>query len=50
MRAKLISPSTRGSRTDKNIRRATRSQYSTEEKVRIMLDGLRCEGCIADLC
>src|SRR5262245_35891984 len=34
----------------KDIRRATRKQYSAEEKIRIVLDGLRGESSIAELC
>ena len=34
----------------KVIRRATRKQYSTEDKIRIVLDGLRGEDSIAKLC
>ena len=34
----------------KNIRRVTRKQYSAEEKIRIVLDGLRGEHSIAELC
>ena len=34
----------------KNIRRVTRKQYSSEEKIRIVLDGLRGEFSIAELC
>jgi transposase len=34
----------------KDIRRATRKQYSAEEKIRIVLDGLRGEETIAELC
>ncbi len=34
----------------KDIRRATRKQYSAEEKIRIVLDGLRGEDSIAELC
>jgi len=34
----------------KTIRRATRKQYSSEEKIRIVLDGLRGEHSIAELC
>ncbi len=44
---------TRGSsseKTVKDIRRATRKQYSAEEKIRIVLDGLRGEETIAELC
>ena len=34
----------------KNIRRATRRRHSAEEKIRIVLDGLRGEIRIAELC
>ena len=34
----------------KEIRRATRKQYSAEEKIRIVLEGLRGEDSIAELC
>ena len=34
----------------KTIRRATRKQYSAEEKIRVVLDGLRGEHSIAELC
>jgi len=34
----------------RDIRRATRKQYSAEEKIRIVLDGLRGEVTIAELC
>ena len=34
----------------KNIRRATRKHHSAEEKIRIVLDGLRGEYGIAELC
>ena len=33
-----------------DIRRATRRRYSAEEKIRIVLDGLRGEDSIAELC
>jgi transposase len=33
-----------------NIRRATRKRYSAEEKIRIVLEGLRGEDSIAELC
>ena len=36
--------------TVRNIRRATRRQYSAEEKIRIVLEGLRGEASIAELC
>ena len=34
----------------KDIRRATRRQFSSEEKIRIVLEGLRGEDSIAELC
>lgn len=34
----------------RDIRRATRKLYSAEEKIRIVLDGLRGEVAIAELC
>ena len=34
----------------RDIRRATRKQYSAEEKIRIVVAGLRGEDSIADLC
>jgi transposase len=34
----------------KDIRRATRRQFSAEEKIRIVLEGLRGEDSIAELC
>jgi transposase len=37
-------------RVVKDIRRATRKQYSAEGKIRIVLDGLRGEHSIAELC
>lgn len=37
-------------RTVKDIRRKTRKRYSSEEKIRIVLAGLRGEDGIAELC
>ncbi len=34
----------------KDVRRATRKQYGAEEKIRIVLEGLRGEDSIAELC
>ena len=34
----------------RNIRRATRKHHAAEEKIRIVLDGLRGETSIAELC
>jgi transposase len=36
--------------TVRSIRRATRKKYTAEEKVRIVLEGLRGEITIAELC
>ena len=50
MRQKATTTSSPSKRLVKNIRRATRKQYSSEEKIRIVLDGLRGESSIAELC
>ena len=50
MRAKSSTPGTASERLVRDIRRATRKQYSAEEKIRIVLDGLRGEVTIAELC
>ena len=50
MRPKSSSPKTPGEKVVKDIRRATRKHYSAEDKIRIVLDGLRGEGSIAELC
>ena len=50
MRAKPSSHKAPAGRVVKDIRRATRKQYSAEDKVRIVLDGLRGEDSIAELC
>ena len=34
----------------KNIRRKTRRKFSSEEKIRVVLEGLRGEYSIAELC
>ena len=39
-----------GEKVVRDIRRATRKQYSAEEKIRIVLDGLKGEDSIAELC
>ncbi len=39
-----------GEKVVKDIRRSTRKQYSAEEKIRIVLDGLKGEDSIAELC
>jgi transposase len=50
MRQKSGSTESPSERIVKTIRRATRKQYSAEEKIRIVLDGLRGEHSIAELC
>ena len=37
-------------KTVRDIRRATRRHYSAEEKIRIVLEGLRGEDSITELC
>jgi len=37
-------------KTVRDIRRATRRKYSAEEKIRIVVEGLRGEDSIAELC
>ena len=41
---------TSGERIVKDIKRKTRKQYSAEEKIRIVLDGLGGEESVAELC
>jgi len=41
---------TDGERIIKDIKRKTRKQYSAEEKIRIVLGGLRGEDSVAELC
>jgi len=50
MRQKSETPVTSSERIVKDIRRATRKHHSAEEKIRIVLDGLRGEYSIAELC
>ncbi len=50
MRQKRAAGMGGGEKTIRDIRRATRRQYSAEEKIRIVLDGLRGEDSIAELC
>lgn len=47
MRKTIKSP---GEKVVKDIKRATRKLYSSEEKIRIVLDSLRGEDSIAELC
>ena len=50
MRQKSVAAESASERIVKTIRRATRKHYSAEEKIRIVLDGLRGEFSIAELC
>jgi transposase len=50
MRQKPQTRQTGADKAIKDIRRATRKQYSAEEKIRIVLDGFRGEETIAELC
>ena len=50
MKQKSVHPESPSERIVKNIRRATRKRHSSEEKIRIVLDGLRGESSIAELC
>ena len=50
MRAKPLSSKAPAEQVLKDIRRATRRHYSAEDKIRIVLDGLRGEDSIAELC
>ena len=48
MPRKLNKPS--AEKVVRDIRRATRRRYSAEEKIRIVLEGLRGDDSIAELC
>ena len=50
MRQKSGSQAASSEQVVKDIRWATRKQYSAEEKIRVVLDGLRGEYSIAELC
>ena len=50
MRQTAERPQDAADRTVKDIRRKTRKRYSSEEKIRIVLAGLRGEDTIAELC
>src|SRR3954463_6219895 len=50
MRQKSGIPNGSSEQIVKNIRRATRKHYSAEDKIRIVLDGLRGEYSVAELC
>lgn len=50
MRQKSGQTKERAERVIRDIRRATRRRFSAEDKIRIVLDGLRGEDSIAGLC
>ena len=52
MKTKLNTKTTKSKATKvvKDIRRANRKLYSAEEKIRIVIEGLRGESSIAELC
>jgi transposase len=50
MKRKVSGKNTASEKLVKDIRRKTRKIYSAEEKIRIVLDGLRGEMSIAELC
>ncbi len=50
MRQKSGRTKERAENVIRDIRRATRRRFSAEEKIRIVLDGLRGEDSIAELC
>ena len=50
MSQKLQTGQSAADKTIKDIRRVTHKQYSAEEKISIVLDGLRGEQSIAELC
>jgi transposase len=50
MRQKAGTPKPSAETVIKDIRRATRKQYGAEEKIRVVLEGLRGEESIAALC
>ena len=50
MRQKSVSEKPSAEQSVRDIRRKTRKQYSAEEKIRIVLEGLRGEESISALC
>ena len=50
MRRNTIRQKASAEKVVKDIRRATRRHYGAEEKIRIVLEGLRGEDSIAELC
>jgi transposase len=50
MRQKHMMPASSAEDAIKDIRRATRRHWSAEDKIRIVLQGLRGEESISELC
>ena len=50
MRQKSVKLKEPAEKVVKDIRRATRKRHTSEEKIRIVLEGLRGEDSIAELC
>jgi transposase len=50
MRQKSVAKKSPAEQVIRDIRRKTRKRYGSEEKIRIVLDGLRGEDSIAELC
>ncbi len=50
MRSRVDKHSDEAEKAVRDIRPATRRQYSAEEKVRIVIAGLRGEDSVAELC
>jgi transposase len=50
MRQKSVTRAATPEQIVKDIRRATRKHHSAEEKIRVVLEGLRGEYSIAELC
>ena len=50
MKSKSVPQKAPAERVVKDIRRANRKLYNAEEKIRVVLDGLRGEDSIAELC
>src|SRR5436309_1539576 len=50
MRQKSVPEKEPATQVVKNIRRATRRHFSAEDKIRIVLEGLRGEDSVAELC
>src|SRR5258707_6749787 len=50
MRSKMETHADEAEKRVRDIRRATRRQFSAEEKVRIVIAGLRGEDSVAELC